>query len=175
MSKLFINIFGIIFILLGFVFFLVNGSSTQDFDLGHYIGIIAPTLVMIPIGLYLHLRFFSDERARKARNIGVGGFLIVGGIFAQIAMAYDSWTYMWPGMLIALSVGLLEIYIFADRSIKFILSSSVLFVLSLIFFMNVLGEMVMGNQNQKYIYSIGFFLIGLLLLFINGFSKTKQR
>lgn len=88
---------------------------------------------MIPLGLFFHWLYFS----MIGRGVGLlvpGGLLLTVGIVCQIAMLFNNWGTMWPGFILAVAVGLFELYWFGGRNKWLLIPINILTVISLLFF-----------------------------------------
>jgi hypothetical protein len=95
------------------------------------------------------LYFFILQR----RGVGVlipGGILLTTGIICQISMLFDIWHLMWPGFMLAVAVGLFELYWFGGRNKWLLIPINILTVMSLLFFaifsIGSIFSMVFHNQ-----------------------------
>jgi hypothetical protein len=117
-------------ILLGVYLILNQGGSLGP---GTIFATFWPTLFVIPLGLFFHWLYFS----MIGRGIGLlvpGGILLTAGIVSQIAMLFGNWSTMWPGFILAVAVGLFELYWFGGRNKWLLIPINILTVISLLFF-----------------------------------------
>ena len=63
-----------------------------------------------------------------------GGIILTVGIVCQIATLFDSWDVMWPGFILAVAVGLFELYLFGSRNRWLFIPIGILTTLSMLFF-----------------------------------------
>ena len=123
-------IFAPVLILLGVYLILNQGGSVGP---GMIFATFWPTLFVIPLGLFFHWLYFS----MIGRGVGLlvpGGILLTAGIVSQIAMLFDNWGTMWPGFILAVAVGLFELYWFGGRNKWLLIPINILTVLFLLFF-----------------------------------------
>ncbi|MCG7378418.1 hypothetical protein [Paenibacillus sp. ACRSA] len=123
-------IFAPVLILLGVYLILNQGGSVGP---GMIFATFWPTLFVIPLGLFFHWLYFS----MIGRGVGLlvpGGILLTTGIVCQIAMLFDNWGTMWPGFILAVAVGLFELYWFGGRNKWLLIPINILTVLFLLFF-----------------------------------------
>lgn len=117
-------------ILIG-IFLLMN--SSKDIGTGSIFAYFWPTFFIIPLGVFFHWMYFS----LIGRGIGLlvpGGILLTAGLTCQIAIVTDSWITMWPGFILAVAVGLFELYWFGNKNKYLLIPINILTVLSFIFF-----------------------------------------
>jgi len=116
---------GIILIVLGIIFFLINLDILSMRTLW-------PGFVLI-IGLGFLCSYFASRR-----NYGLlmpGSILtIIGLLFFYCAFCgWDAMAYLWPIFLIAPAVGLFLMYVFGRRETGLLIPSGILAVLGIIF------------------------------------------
>jgi len=119
-----------VLILLGVYLILNQGGSLGP---GTIFATFWPTLFVIPLGLFFHWLYFS----MIGRGIGLlvpGGILLTAGIVSQIAMLFGNWSTMWPGFILAVAVGLFELYWFGGRNKWLLIPINILTIVSLLFF-----------------------------------------
>ncbi|WP_145149547.1 hypothetical protein [Paenibacillus xylanexedens] len=119
-----------VLILLGVYLILNQGGSLGP---GTIFATFWPTLFVIPLGLFFHWLYFS----MIGRGVGLlvpGGLLLTVGIVCQIAMLFNNWGTMWPGFILAVAVGLFELYWFGGRNKWLLIPINILTVISLLFF-----------------------------------------
>ncbi|MGV2884677.1 hypothetical protein [Paenibacillus taichungensis] len=119
-----------VLILLGVYLILNQGGSLGP---GTIFATFWPTLFVIPLGLFFHWLYFS----MIGRGIGLlvpGGILLTAGIVSQIAMLFGNWSTMWPGFILAVALGLFELYWFGGRNKWLLIPINILTVISLLFF-----------------------------------------
>ncbi|WP_145324663.1 hypothetical protein [Paenibacillus xylanexedens] len=119
-----------VLILLGVYLILNQGGSLGP---GTIFATFWPTLFVIPLGLFFHWLYFS----MIGRGVGLlvpGGLLLTVGIVCQIAMLFNNWSTMWPGFILAVAVGLFELYWFGGRNKWLLIPINILMVVSLLFF-----------------------------------------
>ncbi|OAX46152.1 hypothetical protein [Paenibacillus sp. AD87] len=119
-----------VLILLGVYLILNQGGSLGP---GTIFATFWPTLFVIPLGLFFHWLYFS----MIGRGIGLlvpGGILLTVGVVSQIAMLFGNWSTMWPGFILAVAVGLFELYWFGGRNKWLLIPINILTVISLLFF-----------------------------------------
>ncbi|WP_339311200.1 hypothetical protein NZ043_07175 [Paenibacillus sp. FSL k6-2145] len=119
-----------VLILLGVYLILNQGGSLGT---GTIFATFWPTLFVIPLGLFFHWLYFS----MIGRGVGLlvpGGLLLTVGIVCQIAMLFNNWGTMWPGFILAVAVGLFELYWFGGRNKWLLIPINILTVISLLFF-----------------------------------------
>ncbi|MFX3647145.1 MAG: hypothetical protein ACE3K2_19590 [Paenibacillus sp.] len=119
-----------VLILLGVYLILNQGGSLGP---GTIFATFWPTLFVIPLGLFFHWLYFS----MIGRGVGLlvpGGLLLTVGVVCQIAMLFNNWGTIWPGFILAVAVGLFELYWFGGRNKWLLIPINILTVISLLFF-----------------------------------------
>ncbi len=156
-------IVGIVLILLGILYFLDNTGIFEIyfniFDIGFLFSHFWP-MILIIIGLTFQYSFF----AAKTSDAGVlvpGGILLVSGLTCQLSTLFHLWGYLWPGFILAVAVGLFELYIFGTKEKGLLIPVFILGGLSLIFFVIQLGRI---SFLQTYLIPIILVLGGLLII-----------
>ncbi len=159
-------IVGLVLILIGIAFLLRNFGIFEIyfdiFDIGFLLSRFWPMFLIIP-GLIFHYSFFT-AKTQDAGLLVPGGILLVMGLTCQISMLFSAWSYMWPGFILAVAVGLFELYLFGSKEKGLLIPVFILGGLSLIFFAISLGRITMLR-----LYLIPAILIfgGLLIVFRN--------
>ncbi len=135
-------IIGLVLIILGVLFLLSNFGIFQIyfdiFDIGFLFSNFWPLFLIIP-GAIFHYSYFT-AKTPDAGLLVPGGILLVAGFTCQISMLFDLWAYMWPGFMLAVAVGLFELYLFGTREKGLLIPVFILGGLSLIFFTFSLGS-----------------------------------
>ncbi len=159
-------IVGLVLILIGIAFLLRNFGIFEIyfdiFDIGFIFSRFWPMFLIIP-GLIFHYSFFT-AKTQDAGLLVPGGILLVMGLTCQISMIFSAWSYMWPGFILAVAVGLFELYLFGSKEKGLLIPVFILGGLSLIFFAISLGRITLLR-----LYLIPAILIfgGLLIVFRN--------
>lgn len=160
-------IIGIVLILLGVLYFLDNTGIFEIyfdiFDIGFIISRFWP-IILIIIGLSFQYSFFSA----KTSDAGVlvpGGILLVSGLTCELSTLFHLWGYLWPGFMLAVAVGLFELYVFGTKEKGLLVPVFILGGLSLIFFMIQLGR----------ISFLRTYLIPLILVIGGAMIVVKNR
>ncbi|KGP79513.1 MULTISPECIES: hypothetical protein [unclassified Paenibacillus] len=144
-----------VLILLGVYLILNQGGSLGP---GTIFATFWPTLFVIPLGLFFHWLYFS----MIGRGIGLlvpGGILLTAGVVSQIAMLFGNWSTMWPGFILAVAVGLFELYWFGGRNKWLLIPINILTVISLLFF----SVMSIGTMLNSLSFVQPFVAIGLIM------------
>jgi len=105
-----------------------------SFGVGTIIGYLWPSLFVIPLGLLFHWMYFSVTEKRGTGLLIPGGILVMAGTVCQIAMLFDGWSFMWPGFIFAVAVGLFEFYFFGKQNKWLLIPIMILTGLSVLFF-----------------------------------------
>ena len=149
-------------ILIG-IFLLMN--SSKDIGTGSIFAYFWPTFFIIPLGVFFHWMYFS----LIGRGIGLlvpGGILLTTGLTCQIAIVTDSWITMWPGFILAVAVGLFELYWFGNKNKYLLIPINILTVLSFIFFIAFsIGSMLSQFSIIQPILALLLIVTGAYVLF----------
>lgn len=134
---------GLVLIIIGILFLLSNfgifSIYFNIFDVGFLFAHFWPMFLIIP-GIIFHYSYFT-AKTPDAGLLVPGGILLVMGFTCQISMLFDLWAYMWPGFILAVAVGLFELYIFGTREKGLLIPVFILGGLSLVFFSFSLGNL----------------------------------
>ncbi|MFD2171904.1 hypothetical protein [Tumebacillus lipolyticus] len=138
--------------------FLIGQAGLLDnwITPGEMIALFWPTLFVIPLGIAFHLGFFFGGR-HLAGLLVPGGILLGTGVVSQFATLFDGWSYMWPGYLASVALGLFELYLFGIRQPALLIPVGILGGLSVIFFA-IFGLGQIGSLGR-------YALAGLLIAF----------
>lgn len=135
-------IIGLILIFLGVAFLLKNFGIFEIyfdiFDIGFIVSRFWPLFLIIP-GLIFHYSFFTAKTSDPGLLVP-GGILLTMGITCQLSMLFGLWSYLWPGFILAVAVGLFELYLFGNREKGLLIPVFILGGLSLIFFAMMFGR-----------------------------------
>jgi len=160
-------IIGLMLILIGIAYLLNNFGIFQIyfdiFDIGFLFSNFWPLIIII-IGVSFHYSFFTGK-TNDAGLLVPGGILLVIGITCQLSTLFDLWSYLWPGFILAVSVGLFELYIFGTKEKGLLIPVFILGGLSIIFFTMSLGR----------IWILRTYLIPIILILGGLLIVTKNR
>lgn len=157
-------------LVVGIVMFLFGGGKA--IGPGAMIGYLWPSMFVIPLGLFFHWMYFSLLGGRAAGLLVPGGILITAGVVCQIAMVTNGWSYLWPGFIFAVAVGLFELYFFGGRNKWLLIPINILAVLSAMFFIVFsIGEII-GKFSTHPFVAIAFILAGAVILV--GWQKRPE-
>lgn len=154
-------VLGAVLMLLGAYLFLNQGGS---FGPGTIFAYFWPSLFVIPLGLFFHWLYFSMVGRRGVGLLIPGGILLTAGMVCQISMLFHSWSYMWPGFIMAVAVGLFEFYWLGSRNKWLLIPINILTVLSLLFFVIFSTGALLSHFTGQPLVAIGILLVGALLL-----------
>jgi len=161
-------IIGAIILLLGVYFLLHNLNIFRIyidiFDIGFLFSNFWPMFLIIP-GFFMHMAYFSGKNT-DAGILVPGGILLVSGLTCQLSTIFGNWHVMWPGFLLAVAVGLFELYLFGPKEKGLLIPVGILGGLSFIFFSNTL--------RWYFEYNFGKFIIPLILILLGGFIIYKS-
>jgi hypothetical protein len=150
--------FGLILIVLAVV--LILGKLGVIGFLGN---LFWPIFVLLP-GLLFHILFFS-----RILPVGVlvpGGMLVTYSIlfFYCNVFGWSSMTYLWPGFIFGVAVGLYELHIFNRSNSQGVSTAAfVLAIISFVFFA------------IAFLFTIGIYFIALVLIGIGLIMTVKRR
>ncbi|WP_046226044.1 hypothetical protein [Paenibacillus dauci] len=120
-----------VLLLLGVYLFLNPGGSGGA---GEIFATFWPTLFVIPLGLLFQWMYFSLVGPKGVGLLVPGGILLTAGAVSQLAQMFGIWSYMWPGFILAVAIGLFQLYWFGSRNKWLLIPINILTVLSLLFF-----------------------------------------
>jgi len=159
-------IIGLVLILIGVVYLLNTFEIFEIyfdiFDIGFLFSHFWPLIIII-IGLIFHYSFFTAKLSDPGLLVP-GGILLVIGITCQLSSLFDLWGYLWPGFILAVAVGLFELYIFGTKEKGLLIPVFILGGLSVIFFTMSLGRIWIL---RTYLIPIILILGGLLIVVKN--------
>jgi hypothetical protein len=164
-------VLGLIFILLGIAFLIGNlfGMRFDIFDVGFFFSHFWPLFIIIP-GIAFHTAYFSGKN-RDAGVLVPGGILLTIGIVCQISMLFGIWGAMWPGFILAVAVGLFELYLFGSRDKGLLIPVGILGGLALFSYMFTLPTLV--SHNLRPFLLPGFLIILGLSIFLKHRPKSE--
>jgi hypothetical protein len=163
---------GPILILLG-IFMFLKGEIT--FSTGTIFEYFWPTLFVIPVGVFFHWLYFFILQRRGVGVLVPGGILLTAGVICQISMLFDIWHLMWPGFMLAVAVGLFELYWFGGRNKWLLIPINILTVMSLLFFaIFSIGSLFSGIFHNQPIFAIVLIGAGLALMFMRSSRETSK-
>lgn len=137
---------------------------------GTIISYMWPSMFVIPLGLMFHWMYFSMMGRRGTGLLIPGGVLVAAGVVCQIAMLFDSWSYMWPGFIFSIAVGLFEFYFFGNRNKWLLIPIHILTALSVLFFAVFSIGTFLNQMTHQPIMAMLLILAGAVLLI--GRRKT---
>jgi hypothetical protein len=154
-------IFGAVLMFLGVYLFLNQGDT---FEPGSIFAYFWPSLFVIPMGLFFHWLYFYMLGRKGVGVLIPGGILFISGVVCQIAMLFGSWSYMWPGFIMAVAVGLFEFYWFSGRNKWLLIPINILVVLSILFFLVFSTGALLNHMTGQPILAIAILLAGAFML-----------
>jgi len=167
---------GTVLIIIGGVVLLENlGILNKLFgitSLWQLVGRGWPSLFLILPGIILHYLFFSG-RNRDAGLLVPGGILLVLGIVFQINMLFGGWHILWPGYILAVAVGLFELYYFGTRDRGLLIPVGILGGLSLVFFMRFTLSELFNFDISNLLVPLIFIIVGISVIFGGGRGNKK--
>lgn len=168
---------GILLIVVG-VFVLLNNMNVLPdffsiFNIGFIISKLWPILFLILPGIAFHISFFNG-RDQNAGLLVPGGILIVTGIVLFLSQTFSAWHILWPGFILAVAVGLFELYLFGNKEEGLLIPVTILGSISLIFFSINLG-IWLGFNITKYFIPAILIIIGIIMIFRNRPDKNEYK
>lgn len=154
-------VLGAVLMLLGAYLFLNRGGS---FGPGEIFGYFWPSLFVIPLGLFFHWMYFQLVGRKGSGLLIPGGILLTVGMVCQAAMLTDGWSYLWPGFILAVAIGLFEFYWLGSRNKWLLIPINILTVLSLLFFFIFSTGALLGHLSGQPIVAVVILLAGAFLL-----------
>jgi hypothetical protein len=162
---------GIIFIILGVLFLLKNFNVFNIyfdiFDIGNIISIFWPFFIIIP-GLAFHSIYFTGKN-KDAGVLVPGGILLITGITCQLSVFFNIWDIMWPGFIMAVAVGLFELFLFGGREKGLLIPVCILGGISSI----LIFQFSIHYSVRNYLIPIILIIIGITVFFRNRPEKKK--
>lgn len=159
-------VLGLIFVIIGVLFLLSNlnlpGFEFDIFDIGFFFANFWPLFIIIP-GLIFHYAFFAG-RNRDAGLLVPGGILLVTGLTCQLSELFNIWHITWPGFILAVAVGLFELYLFGSRERGLLIPVGILGGLSIIFFVSFSVKEILGFGASKILVPAVLIIIGISVL-----------
>jgi len=123
-----------------------------------------PSLFLILPGIIFHSLFFSGKN-RDAGLLVPGGILLVLGVIFQINVLFGGWHILWPGYILAVAVGLFELYYFGTRDRGLLIPVGILGGLSLVFFMRFTLNELFNFDISNLLVPLIFIIVGLSVIF----------
>ena len=165
---------GLIFVLLGILFLLknLNFISFSIFDIGAIIATFWPALFLILPSVLMHSVFFTGKN-RDAGILVPAGILLVVGLTCQLSMMFGIWGISWPGFLLAVAVGLFELYLFGNRQKGLLIPIVILGGLSVVFFNWFSFRWLFGIQYSRFVIPVILVVFGLLIIFKNSTGRNE--
>lgn len=166
---------GTVFIILGGLFlFRKLGLFDFNFDMfniGFIVSRFWPLIFLIMPGLIFHLSFFSGKN-RDAGLLVPGGILLVLGLTFQANMILGLWHITWPFYIMAVAIGLFELYVFGGRDRGLLIPVGILGGLSVIFLMGISFRWVFDITAKRLFFPIALIVVGLIVLFRGKVKKN---
>ncbi|MCX8129664.1 MAG: hypothetical protein N3I35_06130 [Clostridia bacterium] len=164
-------VIGVIFVVLGLLFLINNTGliriDIDFFDIGFLFAKFWPAMFLIIPGLAMHSIFFSGKN-KDAGILVPGGILLFTGLTCQVSMLFNVWGITWPGFILAVAIGLFELYLFGSRNKGLLIPVGILTVLSVIFFDAF-------TFRWLHIFDLKEILIGAFLIILGASIIFKNR
>ena len=156
-------LWGVILVVIG-----VSGILNRIFHINLFsIGFWWPVFVLIP-GVAFEIAYFTTRK-----NPGV---LVPGGILTTIGLLFlfqnfTFWrfsAYTWPIYLLAVAVGLFQLYWFGGKQKALLIPVGIIIVLVTIFFASIIVGNVFSILRRSIIIPILLLVVGLYIIFRKG-------
>lgn len=165
-------VFGFILVIIGVTFLLRNMNIINfDINIGFIFAYFWPMFIIIP-GLIMHLSYFGGRNVDPGILVP-GGILLTVGATLQVSMLFNIWDITWPGYILAVAVGLFELYLFGTRDKALLIPVGILGGLSLIFIVTISIPLALDHSIGQYVVPIVLVLVGAALIFKDR-SGTKK-
>lgn len=130
-------------------------------------------LIIIIIGICFESVYFSTKRYI--------GLLVPGGILITIGLLFvfetlTNWyfaAYTWPIYLLAVAIGLFQLYIFGEKQPLLLIPIGILVVVLGISFANMILGNLFRNNRFPIIIPVAILIIGVVILFQGLMKKEK--
>lgn len=161
---------GPILILLGIFMFVRGGIS---FNTSTLFTIFWPVMFVIPVGVFFHWLYFSMLQRRGVGLLVPGGIIFTAGLVCQFSTLFHGWGVTWPGFILAVAVGLFELYWFGGRNKWLLIPINILTVLSILFFVIFSIGYIFGSllHGQPFI-AAALIVLGGVLMFARKEKKN---
>ena len=162
------TIWGIFFILLGCLLVADRFFNLDLFNAERF----WPIFVLIP-GLIFEISYFIT---RKAPGVLVpGGILTVLGILFYFE-SFTDWRfaeYTWPIYLLAVAIGLFQLYLFSGRNKGLLIPIFILTTIAAISFVCMFLNLASQMYNSGIILGVIFIVLGIFALYKGSSSKSR--
>jgi hypothetical protein len=167
------RVIGLVFVLLGILFLLKNMNiiNFDIFDIGFIFANFWPAIFLIFPSILIHSVFFAGKN-KDAGILVPAGILLVVGLTCQISTLFGGWGISWPGYLLAVAVGLFELYLFGNKDKGLLIPVVILGGISIVFFNWLTFRWIFGSQFSRFIIPAVLVIFGLLIMFRNGSHKN---
>ena len=156
-------IIGAVLIIVG-VLLLLKTTGLVIFNIGFIISRFWPFLFLMIPGLAFHYAYFFG-RNKDAGLLVPGGILLFTGITCQLSTSLGIWHLMWPGFILAVAVGLFELYLFGNQDKGLLIPVVILGGLSAIFFTSFSFRWMFGFNASKFFIPLLLVVIGIIIIF----------
>lgn len=157
---------GLILIILGVVLLFKPLFNINIFDMAHF----WPIFVLGP-GLVFEGSFFLSKKNP--------GLLVPGGILTTIGSlfffeTFTDWNfagYTWPVYILAVAIGLYQLYLFDGRSKALLIPVGILTTVGLVSLILIIFGNIFVWLNSSIVWAILFILLGVFILIKNYIIK----
>lgn len=162
---------GTILVVLGVLYLLKNldilNIHFNVFDIFRLLGVFWPAVFLMLPGFIFHYAFFAGNN-RDPGLLVPGGILLTIGITCQVSTLFGLWHVMWPGFILAVAVGLFELYLFGSRDKGLLIPVIILGGISIIFFFTFSLRWFFDLRLRQLLTGGVIILVGLSLLLKGG-------
>ncbi|MCR4436734.1 MAG: hypothetical protein QHH06_14005 [Clostridiales bacterium] len=160
---------GVIFVVLGALFLMksLNIVYFDIFDIGFILSKFWAAIFLILPGIAMHSIYFSGKNNSPGILVPAG-ILLVTGVTCQISALFHLWGALWPGYILAVAVGLFELYLFGGRKKGLLIPVAILGGMSLIFFNSFTFNWIFGRRFGDFFVPVLLILLGIMVIFKNS-------
>lgn len=156
---------GVLLIAIGCLLIINRTFNINFFSIGNF----WPLFILIP-GLMFEASYFISRK-----NPGV---LVPGGILTTIGLLFffeimTNWAlaeYTWPVYILAVAIGLFQLYLFSGRPSGLLIPVFILTAVASIAFLGMIFGNILAWIDFSLVFPIIFILLGILILF-KGIGK----
>jgi hypothetical protein len=160
----------------GLVLIFIGGLLLFDniFDVSLFSMARLWPMFILGLGLIFELSFFASDNRKDP------GLLVPGGILTTLGVVfffqtYTNWYFMkysWPFFILAVAIGLFQLYWFSGRPKPLLIPIFILSTVAVVSFSIVVLHGFMSFINFSLLAPVALIIIGILVLFGKNESKT---
>ena len=157
-------IVGSLFIIFGIILG-INLLTDLDFEFW-------PLFILIP-GIVFEVSYFNSRGKASPGLLVPGGILIVIGIlfFIETLTKWEYTAYTWPVYMLAVAVGLFQLYVFGKKDKGLLIPISILAGLFVIF---TVGNLTAIKEYFMYIGPSVIIIIGIVIIFAGRSARSME-